>query len=151
MYSRQEISRQKQAFWTTFGQYMQPVSAAEGVKVNWVNYKTGIPGIQFKMDADNKQASIAIVLSHPDVAIQKLRYEKLLQLKTMLHTALQEEWNWQPNILDEHDKPICHIGTAIKDVNILRNEDWPMLISFFKPRIIALDEFWGMAKYGFEL
>ncbi|RYZ23162.1 MAG: DUF4268 domain-containing protein, partial [Chitinophagaceae bacterium] len=33
---------------------------------------------------------------------------------------------------------------------IFRREDWPELISFFKPRIVALDAFWSEAKYFFE-
>jgi hypothetical protein len=28
--------------------------------------------------------------------------------------------------------------------------DWPAIISFLKPRIIALDEFWENVKPGFE-
>ncbi len=149
MYTKQEISKQRQAFWTTFGQYMQPVLSADGEKINWINYKTGISGISFKMDADARQASIAIVLSQPDTGRQQLYYDQFLRLKTMLHTTLGEEWEWQPIIQDEYGKTISRIGTYINS-NIHNNTDWPTLISFFKPRIIALDEFWSMAKYGFE-
>jgi hypothetical protein len=35
-------------------------------------------------------------------------------------------------------------------VSILQKNDWPALISFFKTRIIALDEFWSSVKYDFE-
>jgi hypothetical protein len=37
-----------------------------------------------------------------------------------------------------------------KGGNILKREDWPSLISFFKLRIMKLDEFWNSVKYGFE-
>jgi len=39
----------------------------------------------------------------------------------------------------------------LPDVNIFKQEDWPKLISFFKPRIIALDEFWSDAQDSFDL
>ncbi|MCW3121607.1 MAG: hypothetical protein JWQ38_1099 [Flavipsychrobacter sp.] len=149
MYTREETSRQRQAFWTTFGQYMRPIPSADGARANWVNYKTGIDGIQFKMDADGTHASIAIVLSQTDAAAQATCYEQFTALKAALHDALGEQWNWQSTVTDESGKRISKISTELPDVNINRSEDWPLLISFFKPRIIALDEFWSMAKYSF--
>ncbi len=38
----------------------------------------------------------------------------------------------------------------LNGVSIFNKEDWPQLISFFKQRIIALDQFWSTARYGFE-
>lgn len=130
---------------------MQPVVSADGDAINWVNYKTGISGIYFKMDADNHQAEIAILLSQPDTALQQLYYERLLQHQSMLEAALDEtDWAWQPGVSDEHGKTVSKINKRLAGVNIHRREDWPAIISFLKPRIIALDEFWSMAKYGFE-
>ena len=151
MYTKQEVSKQKQAFWTAFGQYMQPILSAEGVKANWINYKTGVSGIHFKMDVDNTRATIAIVFSHPDADTQAAHYDQLTQLKAMLQQALGEDWQWQPMITDEYGKTISRVCTTIQNANIYHNEDWPALISFFKPRIIALDAFWSNARYGFEV
>ena len=150
MYTRQEVSKQRQAFWTTFGQYMQPILSADGIKTHWINYKTGVSGINFKMEATNEYADIAIVLSHSDFNIRHIHYRQLLQLRSMLHNALGEDWQWEEAAADEYGKPISRVGTTISNVNISRSEDWPTLISFFKPRIVALDEFWSMAKDGFE-
>ena len=150
MYTKQEVQKLRQAFWTTFGQYMQPILSADGEKVNWVNYKTGIPGIAFKMDADNGSASIAIVLQAKDESVRNAHYEQLLQLRTVLENTTGEAWLWQKDCIDEYGKHFCKVGITLDNINILRNEDWPQIISFFKPRIMALDEFWSMAKYGFE-
>lgn len=151
MYTKEEASRLKQAFWTKFGQYMQPILSAEGVKTNWINYKTGVNGIYFKMDADKRQASIGIVFTQKDKNLQAANYAQLLQLKTILRNALGEDWEWQPMVQDEYGKTISHVSKAITGVNVFRNEDWPTLISFFKQRIIALDSFWSEAKYRFEV
>lgn len=150
MYTKQEISRQREAFWTTFGKYMQPILSADGLKINWVNYKTGISGIGFKMDADNKTASVCIVIQGDELTRQ-LYYSQFEEVKNILHSTLDEEWDWLPDVSDEYGKRVSKITKELYGFNINRNEDWPELISFFKPRIISLDEFWSMARYSFEV
>jgi hypothetical protein len=150
MYSKQEAAQLKQQFWTTFGQYMRPVLSPSGEKINWINYKTGEKDIYFRMHADNKKASIAIELTHKDEGLQALYFEQFQQLKTLLHNALQEEWIWQLHVNDEQGKSISRIYTEINDVSIFKQTDWPQLISYFKPRIIALDECWSNVKDIFE-
>lgn len=150
MYSKQEASQLRQEFWTTFGQYMSPVLSAEGEKINWVNYKTGEKHISFRMHADNKTAIIAIELNHKDKEIQQLYFEQFLQFKNLFDGAVNEEWNWQLHTHDEHGKVISKIFKETTGVSIFQKQDWPELISFFKPRIIALDEFWSSVKYAFE-
>ena len=151
MYSRQEASKLRQEFWATFGQYMSPVLSADGEKINWINYKTGEKDIAFKMNADNKKAEISIELTHTDEGIQQIIFEQFLQLKNILHRTLNEEWNWQLHVRDENGKLLSKIFTDKTGCSIFKKEEWPGLISFFKPRIIALDEFWSSAKYAFEL
>ena len=150
MYSKDEAAQLKQAFWTTLGQYMSPILSAEGEKVTWLNYKTGEKGIQFKMAADNKKASIGIELSQSDAGIQQLYFEQFEQIKKLLHQALGEEWNWVLHTIDENGRTISRIYTEIGNVSIFKKEDWPAMISFFKPRLIALDDFWNSARYAFE-
>lgn len=150
MYTREQASQMRQAFWTAFGQYIAPHPSAEGTKTNWVNYKTGIKHVFFRMQADNKTASIAIELAHPDPELQELFFQQFEQLKQMLHESLGEEWDWVLHTSDESGKTISRIYTEIKKVSIFNKDDWPTLISFFKPRIIALDEFWSNAKYSFD-
>jgi hypothetical protein len=150
MYSKQEAAQLKQEFWTTFGRYMTPVLSAEGEKISWINYKTGEKYIYFKMQADSKTASIAIEFAHPDNEIQQLYFEQLQQMKLMFSGAVMEEWKWQLLSKDELGRTFSNVYKELKQVNIFNKEDWPKLISFFKPRIIALDAFWSSAKYGFE-
>ncbi|TFF35611.1 DUF4268 domain-containing protein [Mucilaginibacter psychrotolerans] len=151
MYSKDQASQLKQAFWTAFGQYMGPVLSADSLRINWINYKTGVKHIFFKMQADSKHATIAIELSHPDIELQQLFFEQFESYKSMLHDTLGEEWDWQLHTTDDYGKTISRICAELRPVSIFQKEDWPMLISFFKPRIIALDEFWSMAKPAFEV
>ena len=149
MYSRQEASQLRKNFWTSFGQYMRPLPNADGERVNWLNYKTGVRHLYFRMDADNKWASIAIEMRHPDSSLQQEYFQKFVALKNILHDTLQEEWEWQMHAVDEDGKPVSRISKTIHGVNIFNNADWPAIISFLKPRMLALDNFWSLVKEGF--
>jgi hypothetical protein len=150
MYSKAEASQLRQAFWTAFGQYMAPVLSSEGVPTNWVNYKTGLKGVRFAMQADNRRASIGIELTQADAGTRELFFEQFEQLRSMLHEELGEEWRWELHAQNEHGQPIARIYQELAPANVFNRDDWPALISFFKPRLVALDAFWSGAQYAFE-
>src|ERR1700712_2887114 len=91
MYSAQEEAALRKQFWTSFGQYLAPIPSAEGKKINWINYKTGVRFISFKMDAINNQSYIGIEISTPD-------NEKRLAFFNHFKTLWQDEygeWIWE--------------------------------------------------------
>ncbi|MBB6127852.1 DUF4268 domain-containing protein [Mucilaginibacter lappiensis] len=151
MYSKDEASQIRQAFWTAFGQYIAPQLSVDGLRINWINYKTGIKHLNFKMQTGNREAYIAIEISHPDAGMQELMFEQFKELKAILDTNLNEEWKWELHTRDENNKLVSRIIRTLPSASIFNRNDWPALISFFKPRIIALDEFWSIAQYSFEL
>ena len=149
MYTREEASRRRHDFWTTFGKYLSPIPSAEGYKINWVNYHTRLKDVYFRMDAGKNAATIGISIEHRDIDTQQLYFEQFLQFKSLLHAMLEEEWTWQ--LHDEvNGKTISRIYKSLDGYSVFNKEHWPELISFFKPRIIALDSFWSDAKYSFE-
>jgi len=150
MYSKEEAARLRQQFWISFGQYMKPVPSASGSTVNWTNYKTGVKNIFFKMDVDGKKAFISIQLSHPDTDIRHLIFEQFEEFKLLFTNTVSEEWDWIKDATDDFGKTVSQISISITGVSIFNQEHWPTLISFFKPRIIALDEFWDNVKPVFE-
>jgi hypothetical protein len=150
MYSKAETTQLRQAFWTTLGQYMAPVPSAEGETTNWINYKTGLKHIYFRMQADTRQASIGIELMHPDAGIRELFWEQFLELRTLLHETLGEEWTWESHAVDANGQELSRIYKDLSPANLFNRDSWPALISFFKPRLIALDAFWTDAQYSFE-
>jgi hypothetical protein len=150
MYSKAEASQLRQAFWTTFGQYMAPVPSAEGLPINWINYKTGLKHVYFRLHADGRRASIGLELTHPDAGVRELFFEQFLELKALLHEAVGESWRWEPEAADATGQPLSRIFTELHPANLFNRDDWPQLISFFKPRLMALDEFWSTAQYAFD-
>jgi hypothetical protein len=150
MYSKAESSAIRKEFWIKFGQYMKPVPSATGFRVNWPNYKTGIRDIYFRMKAERGFASIGIEIAHEDEELQELYFDQFLQLKKILHASVGEEWDWKLLATNEFGSPVSRIEKVIKNVDVMSEEDWPEIISFLKPRIIGLDDFWDQVKPGFE-
>lgn len=150
MFSREEAARLRQQFWISFGQYMKPIPGVEGLPVNWVNYKTGVKHIFFRMDAEKKHASIAIEIAHPDEGVRALLFEQFEEFKRLLENALNEEWDWQPHASNAFDKQVARIELVLPNVSVYNQQQWPDIIAFLKPRIMALDEFWVDVKPVFE-
>ncbi len=150
MYTKQEASLIKKKFWTSFGRYLQPVPNAEGETINWINYKTGIRDIFFRMDVDTRSAQIAIEIRHTVNSLDNGYYQQFLAMRTMLENTLGETWQWQPEVQDESGAVLSRIYTTQPGVNIFKEPDWPAIITFLKPRIIALDEFWLQVKDVFS-
>ena len=149
MFSREEASRIRQEFWTTFGRYMNPIMSSEGLKINWVNYHTRLKDVYFRMDAGKRSGMISISLEHSDPELQQLYFEQFEEMKDILHATLGEAWEWQLHAQVD-GKIISRIYKELPNVSVFNKDHWPDLISFFKPRIIALDGFWENARYSFK-
>ena len=151
MYTKEQASKIRQEFWTRFGKYMVPVLSAEGGKVNWVNYKTGIPHLYFRMNATKDTAAIAIEIMHREPDFADAIYRQFELMKPMLEEHTGEEWEWEALSENEHGQEMSRIFKEAPGLNIFRESDWPSIISFLKPRIISLDAFWNEYKMVFEM
>ena len=150
MFKREDSARFREEFWTTFGRYMNPVPSSEGLKINWINYRTTIKDVHFRMQVGRQSAIISISLEHHDEGVRELYFQQFEEFKTLLHATLEEEWEWQRNALITEQKVISRIYKEVHGISLFNKQHWPELISFFKPRIIALDRFWENARYSFE-
>lgn len=150
MYSKEEAAEIRKKFWTSFGQYMKLQESASGEEVNWVNYKTGIKGIFFKTDFQNKSARIAIEISLKDQEIQELIYEQFVEFDALFASEVGD-WIWFPDYVDEAGKQISKIELQLEKVSIFRESDWFETINFLKDNLLKLDEFWVNVKDSFEM
>lgn len=151
MYSKEEAAQIKQEFWTSYGKYMSPVLSSEGLKQNWINYNTGIKHLFFRTLAERKRIYVGIQILHKDASMRSLIFEQFTQLKNILEEFTNEKWIWEENVTDDFGNAYSHIYIKNTNYTLFRKEDWPEIISFFKPRIIALDEFWNTVKYSFDI
>ena len=128
---------------------MSPTRSAEGEPINWINYHTRIKDIHFRMDTGQKSAIIYISLEHKESSVRELYFSQFMELKDILHSTLDESWDWQQDVSVD-GKVMSRICKELPGVSVLNKDHWPDLISFFKPRIIALDSFWENARYTFD-
>jgi len=151
MYSKEEASQIRKKFWISFGQYMKLQPTASGSPVNWVNYKTGIKGLNFKTDVDNKSARIAIEIARKDIDMQELMFDQFEEFILLFEAELGTEWIWHKSFFDENGREISKIELRLENVNIFKEETWPEIISFLKDNLLKLDEFWENVKISFEI
>ncbi|MFA5620046.1 MAG: DUF4268 domain-containing protein [Weeksellaceae bacterium] len=151
MFSKEEASQIRRKFWTSFGQYMklQPLDG-EG-KVNWINYKTGIPGLEFKTDVDNKSAVVRVEINHRDLEIQALIFEQFMELKAYFEAATGDDWIWLQAIFDDNGKPVCRIEKRLENISVFNEKTWPEIITFLKENLMKMNEFWVNVKDIFEI
>lgn len=151
MYSKQQASALRQAFYTAFGTYMAPILSADEEPQNWINYKTGVKQILIRMDTPNRGASVGFVLTHPDSLLRLQVFDQLQQLQGILNeTTGFADWIWEPTTYNQTGQEISRVYVSIERASVLNKADWPELISFFKARLIALDQFWRLVKFQFE-
>lgn len=150
MYSKEEASKLRQQFWITFGKYMKPIPSADGLPINWVNYKTGVKNVFFKMNADQRKTTISIEITHQDEEARAIYFEQFKALKLLFSDAVNEEWVWEQSVLNEYGIPFAQISVSLTGISIFNQKNWPEIISFLKPRILALDQFWVDVKPIFE-
>ena len=151
MYSKSEASLITQKFWTSFGMYLSPVPSATLEKVNWVNYKTGIKGISFKMDAGKDLAVVTVEIFLKDTMLQHQYFEIFNNFASELKKIGVNKWVFQKDYFQENKGSVSIIVAELKNVNVFKEGDWPTMISFLKQYMLGLDKFWGSYKPAFEL
>jgi Domain of unknown function (DUF4268) len=151
MYTKEEASVVRQKFWTSFGKYMQPVPSATGEDVHWINYKTGIKGIAFKLNADNNKVIVAIEISLSNIELQNQYFDVFKTNEESFIKFAGVNWTFEKLYTNEYGKSFSNIYTELNQINIFRETDWPSMISFLKQNIISLDAFWAEYKVAFEM
>jgi len=151
MYSKAEASFITQKFWTSFGIYMSPVPSASLEKVNWINYKTGIKGIIFKLNADKTSATVTVEIFLKDTMLQHQYFHTFTNFAEAFTNIAGKDWLFNNDSYLENKGVVNTIMVEIKNVNIFREKDWPTIISFLKHYMIGLDAFWAAYKPAFEL
>ena len=151
MYSKAEASFITQKFWTNFGMYLSPVPSATLEKVNWVNYKTGIKGIIFKLDADKNTATVTVEIFLENTMLQHQYFNIFDNFATNLKKTDVDKWVFQKDYFQDNKGSVSIIVADLKNVNIFKEDDWPTMISFLKHHMLGLDKFWELYKPAFEL
>lgn len=129
---------------------MAPILSAEGEKINWINYKTGVKDLQFNLKIFKDSVSIAIEIDKKDKSSQYLHFEVLEKFKKQFETICGKHWQWEKTVVINEGKTCSRVVATLDKVSILNQSQWPEIISFFKMNLILLDEFWSNFKFAFD-
>ncbi|MCB9234438.1 MAG: DUF4268 domain-containing protein [Bacteroidia bacterium] len=143
MFSKSEGAELRKLFWTAFGRYMTRHISLRGDKIKWLNYKTGVKDIYFRLDADTRRARVSIELHHRDPGVRNLFWEQFQELDGLLHSQTQAEWTWEDLFVTETGQEIARIYVETEGVNVYDQESWGSAFAFFEQYLIPLDELWS--------
>lgn len=151
MYGKEEAIALRKLFWTSFGKYIGHNRTAAGHKGKWLNYKTGVKDIYFRMDVDKRTAKVCIDIQQNDPGIRELFFEQFKEVKTVFEdTTNTNEWIWLDNYTNSFNKEISRIYVEIENVNLYNKDTWNVIFPFLAKHLIALDEFWEEFKDLFK-
>lgn len=151
MYSKKSSGELHNRFWATFGKYMAPVLSASGGRISWTHYKTGFSGLFFRMYVTETEASISIEMPYSSGTRRIDCFTRFRVLKESFEQAAGEAWQWEEEAVTMNGERVSRIFKRMENVNIHNESDWPAIISFLKPCLIAIDKFWHDHYEYFEL
>ncbi|MGB0868953.1 MAG: DUF4268 domain-containing protein [Flavobacteriales bacterium] len=147
MYSKEEHRQINIDFYTQLGELMKEDIPVSGDKVKWTNFRTGIKGLYFKLDADKRTCRLIIEIKNDDDSIRHLFYDQFEEFKVVLEETIQEEGIWFRDYYNDYGEVSSKIEWVIDEkVSKLKRETWGTMHNYLRDRLIGLDEFWGDVK-----
>ena len=123
MFSKEESTSLRKEFWTCFG---------KSFPRKWVLYNTKIKGLSFKFVANRKNAMICLDIENPDKMANKILFEKILSLQTILKEDYLSEVIFDDSYRLENEKIIHRIYINHKDkFSIYNKNTWSSCYNFY--------------------
>jgi len=141
MYTKEEKKNINTEFWNSFGVYMKKYNSKYG-RVRWVNYRTNIKDVYFRLNFTRTNALFSIDIQHHDDGIRELFYEQILELKAVLRANVGEELIWEEVKLNQFNPPVSCIYEELPNVSIYNKDNWQSVFQFFEKRMVGTHEFW---------
>jgi hypothetical protein len=146
MFTREQAKEINTLFWTSFGKYMQKHKSQFSFHNKWVNYKTGVKDIYFRLKMNKLCAEISIELQHKDGGIRQLFFEQFGELRKIFEQEVGQ-WEWVDEELFQTPEGNYNELSAIRlklfDVNLYNKDTWQQTFYFFEDNMIKLDAFWA--------
>ena len=123
MFSKEESTSLRKEFWTCFG---------KSFPRKWILYNTKIKGLSFKFVANRKNAMICLDIENPDKMSNKILFEKILSLQTILKEDYLSEVIFEDSYRLENEKIIHRIYINHKDkFSIYNKNTWSSCYNFY--------------------
>lgn len=149
MFGKEEFQELKKEFWDKLGSKLNRKKNPYGTKVPWMNYRTRINGLYFRMEADEHGARLCIDLQFKDEGVREVFFEQFEEFKSMLDSKL-ENLQWQNEFEHTNGLTISRISAELHDHNLKNKDHWPEMHQFLVRNFVALDAFWVEFSEVFE-
>lgn len=132
MYSKEEALKIKKEFWIAF---------AESNPRKWLLYNTKIKDVSFKFNVDNKKAIVSLDIEPKNAELQKIYFEKIESLQTILVKEYLKDAILDRNHQLESGKIISRIWVELEQISINNKSTWPTIFSFFSDNMEKFELF----------
>ena len=123
MFSKEESASLRNEFWTCFG-----ISFPR----KWILYNTKIKGLSFKFVANRKNAMICLDIEHSDEMVNKILFDKISSLKTILKEDYVSEVIFDDSYTLDNNKNIRRIYINHKEkFSIYNKNTWSSCYNFY--------------------
>lgn len=132
MFSKEEATRIKKEFWTSFG---------KSFPRKWILYNTKIKDFSFKFFADNKKAEVILNIEMNNEIFLNAYFEKIWSLENLLREEIGE---FQKNEFHqlENGKIVSKIWVEKHDVSIFNKNSWQEIFKFFVEKMDGFERFY---------
>src|SRR5699024_5481083 len=113
MRSREEKRAINTAFWTRFKAEAGKIKGANGQKMKWVNYPTGVKQLYIRLTANDHKAGFFIEIQDKDASIRLLLWEQFIELRKVLEKEMGENGEWDKQAHNEAGFPIYRIAWSL--------------------------------------
>jgi hypothetical protein len=134
MFSKEEATKLRKEFWTSFG---------KSFPRKWLLYNTKIKDFSFKFVADKKVAMVCLDIESTYKTKNELLFEQLLELKSILIEDYLPDAIFDELYMLENGKIIHRVYVKYKgEFNIYNKNTWQPVYIFFKEAMHQFEEFY---------
>lgn len=146
MFSKEDLKLYKANFWDEFKSIMQKHKSADGKRINWISYPSGLKDIYIRLDADKRHAFLSIDIQSKDDGVRAIIYEQFTEMRKIMLDIMEYEAEWIEHFHITNTYEISRIWWELPDVSMFKKEDKEIIFEFLKTRLIAFDEFYSEFK-----
>lgn len=146
MFSKEDKKLYKTNFWNEFKTLMQKERSADGKRINWLNYPSGLKDIYVRIDADKRHTYLSIDIQSKDDGIRAIIYEQFTEMRRVMEDIMGYKAEWIEHYFVTNTNEISRIWWELPDVSMFKKEDKVIIFDFLKTRLVAFDEFYSEFK-----
>jgi hypothetical protein len=142
MFKKEELKHIRTEFWESFRKRMEKARSASGRRKNWVNYKSNIRDIYFRMDVTGQEAYFAIDIQFQDEGIREIVWEQFMEAAALMRGLIGEEMECLPDTVLNPGLTVHRLKWTKHNVSLFESSDHEKIQTFLEQKIRGLDEFW---------